>query len=114
MIRRPPRSTRTDTLFPYTTLFRTPAADLHGIAQPVFACRFANQAEVGNMAARLHPFEQLHRAECGRAFLVAGDNETERAVMAPNAVGGGGKGSDRALHVDCAPPVQHEIGTPHV
>src|SRR3546814_20684712 len=24
MIRRPPRSTRTDTLFPYTTLFRTP------------------------------------------------------------------------------------------
>src|SRR3546814_17476327 len=29
MIRRPPRSTRTDTLFPYTTLFRSVA---HGIA----------------------------------------------------------------------------------
>src|SRR3546814_9317462 len=27
MIRRPPRSTRTDTLFPYTTLFRAPARD---------------------------------------------------------------------------------------
>src|SRR3546814_10606330 len=26
MLRRPPRSTRTDTLFPYTTLFRPPAA----------------------------------------------------------------------------------------
>src|SRR3546814_13176383 len=26
MIRRPPRSTRTDTLFPYTTLFRSPGA----------------------------------------------------------------------------------------
>src|SRR3546814_10994884 len=26
-IRRPPRSTRTDTLFPYTTLFRSGAAD---------------------------------------------------------------------------------------
>src|SRR3546814_15846638 len=26
MIRRPPRSTRTDTLFPYTTLFRSEAA----------------------------------------------------------------------------------------
>src|SRR3546814_5104944 len=26
MIRRPPRSTRTDTLFPYTTLFRAPGA----------------------------------------------------------------------------------------
>src|SRR3546814_13460483 len=30
MIRRPPRSTRTDTLFPYTTLFRS--AELAGIA----------------------------------------------------------------------------------
>src|SRR3546814_11629239 len=28
MIRRPPRSTRTDTLFPYTTLFRSPAEPL--------------------------------------------------------------------------------------
>src|SRR3546814_9480952 len=27
MLRRPPRSTRTDTLFPYTTLFRSPAGD---------------------------------------------------------------------------------------
>src|SRR3546814_1512082 len=31
MIRRPPRSTRTDTLFPYTTLFRSVA----GVAVPV-------------------------------------------------------------------------------
>src|SRR3546814_2119511 len=30
MIRRPPRSTRTDTLFPYTTLFRSPAAESAG------------------------------------------------------------------------------------
>src|SRR3546814_8020528 len=27
MIRRPPRSTRTDTLFPYTTLFRSPGVE---------------------------------------------------------------------------------------
>src|SRR3546814_2486281 len=36
MIRRPPRSTRTDTLFPYTTLFRSPqvvaAADVRSAA----------------------------------------------------------------------------------
>src|SRR3546814_11801602 len=31
MIRRPPRSTRTDTLFPYTTLFRS-GRQLHAIA----------------------------------------------------------------------------------
>src|SRR3546814_1681844 len=30
MIRRPPRSTRTDTLFPYTTLFRSPFNAVHG------------------------------------------------------------------------------------
>src|SRR3546814_11248870 len=30
MIRRPPRSTRTDTLFPYTTLFRSQARRLDG------------------------------------------------------------------------------------
>src|SRR3546814_11437927 len=27
MLRRPPRSTRTDTLFPYTTLFRSPPGE---------------------------------------------------------------------------------------
>src|SRR3546814_7859422 len=32
MIRRPPRSTRTDTLFPYTTLFRSPLL-IHGVAK---------------------------------------------------------------------------------
>src|SRR3546814_3300593 len=30
MMRRPPRSTRTDTLFPYTTLFRSCARQLRG------------------------------------------------------------------------------------
>src|SRR3546814_18518674 len=32
MIRRPPRSTRTDTLFPYTTLFRSQHLDLDDVA----------------------------------------------------------------------------------
>src|SRR3546814_19861720 len=31
MIRRPPRSTRTDTLFPYTTLFRSTMSNAAGI-----------------------------------------------------------------------------------
>src|SRR3546814_1347039 len=35
MIRRPPRSTRTDTLFPYTTLFRSVLHDLLGAAPVV-------------------------------------------------------------------------------
>src|SRR3546814_3464370 len=35
MIRRPPRSTRTDTLFPYTTLFRSPPNDFGGLKAKV-------------------------------------------------------------------------------
>src|SRR3546814_18853082 len=34
MIRRPPRSTRTDTLFPYTTLFRSPPYTRAGVHTP--------------------------------------------------------------------------------
>src|SRR3546814_2544321 len=34
MIRRPPRSTRTDTLFPYTTLFRSPRRAGGAIPRP--------------------------------------------------------------------------------
>src|SRR3546814_15651801 len=33
MIRRPPRSTRTDTLFPYTTLFRSAPTNSHRAPQ---------------------------------------------------------------------------------
>src|SRR3546814_666331 len=39
MIRRPPRSTRTDTLFPYTTLFRSAAAAAAGFVLLVVAHR---------------------------------------------------------------------------
>src|SRR3546814_14455224 len=34
IIRRPPRSTRTDTLFPYTTLFRSPGGKSRLLAGP--------------------------------------------------------------------------------
>src|SRR3546814_4633496 len=38
MIRRPPRSTRTDTLFPYTTLFRSHEECLFQFAPILLAC----------------------------------------------------------------------------
>src|SRR3546814_9192004 len=41
MIRRPPRSTRTDTLFPYTTLFRSGAARGDARLSPLGGCRGA-------------------------------------------------------------------------
>src|SRR3546814_11915798 len=62
MIRRPPRSTRTDTLFPYTTLFRSRTSDpahfgagrLEGAApqtRPGQARRQQHQHEAGNPEA---------------------------------------------------------------
>src|SRR3546814_12953279 len=39
MIRRPPRSTRTDTLFPYTTLFRSYLVTAHDCLMNAAACR---------------------------------------------------------------------------
>src|SRR3546814_8517624 len=51
MIRRPPRSTRTDTLFPYTTLFRSVALDRrHRAARGLAARRRAT----GRQAAAGH------------------------------------------------------------
>src|SRR3546814_2330161 len=47
MIRRPPRSTRTDTLFPYTTLFRS--------REPRLGRRRGADAHPADLAVRLPP-----------------------------------------------------------
>src|SRR3546814_8492623 len=72
MIRRPPRSTRTDTLFPYTTLFRSPKLQCSVPFTPATGPRLlvnpaADRAEVeaGLVAAMLelarrHRVSSLH------------------------------------------------------
>src|SRR3546814_10166926 len=63
MIRRPPRSTRTDTLFPYTTLFRS-----HGAARRLLAVAqrgVEDQHALGAVAAaRLLPLRCPHACHC--------------------------------------------------
>src|SRR3546814_3844799 len=69
MIRRPPRSTRTDTLFPYTTLFRSE----HG------SCSIGNQAQCGTRGRFC--FEAV------RGSAARGDHDkTCRAVRAARRV----------------------------
>src|SRR3546814_6995847 len=53
MIRRPPRSTRTDTLFPYTTLFRSSDDATPGM------CRAADRTACAGSDVRL-PTRSLH------------------------------------------------------
>src|SRR3546814_3546610 len=90
MIRRPPRSTRTDTLCPYTTLFRSPTDRLLDDAEQV-ASRVAHRAVA---AARL-PFVQ-HRLPQGFVHLPQGHQraglllvlQTLEAVWQPQVLQG--------------------------
>src|SRR3546814_2312644 len=50
MSRRPPRSTRTDTLFPYTTLFRRPLADGRAAASARADARLREHARAAVLA----------------------------------------------------------------
>src|SRR3546814_8168194 len=70
MIRLPPRSTRTDTLFPYTTLFRSPPDLARGAAlyaQNCASCHGATGDGKGPSAAGLDPlpiaFTDAERAD---------------------------------------------------
>src|SRR3546814_20056358 len=63
MIRRPPRSTRTDTLFPYTTLFRSGRVD--AFPEPPGLAG-------GNLASGAAPLVFLALATCWVGLLSAG------------------------------------------
>src|SRR3546814_5962890 len=68
MIRRPPRSTRTDTLFPYTTLFRSPdrrGAGHHSVA----GSRRAGVQGHG----RLVPDDLFHGIDGGGIYVLDAD-----------------------------------------
>src|SRR3546814_13769111 len=78
MIRRPPRSTRTDTLFPYTTLFRSLDVDLQEVGTAAGGC------QMGVEGGGRHGDPALDRA------LVAAD------MAEPQAVGIGRGGADIA------------------
>src|SRR3546814_3737909 len=64
MIQRPPRSTRTDTLFPYTTLFRSNARRHDGfLAKPdLDRARSASGCGARRIVGREQPFHQIGRA----------------------------------------------------
>src|SRR3546814_17900114 len=72
MIRRPPRSTLTDTLFPYTTLFRSLQTADVGI--DLFRRLFSNMTGVEHDDIRVHAFlgsrHALSAQHLGHAFAI--------------------------------------------
>src|SRR3546814_7803926 len=87
MIRRPPRSTRTDTLFPYTTLFRSLADDLAVVAGGQHQHAGAVADRVGAHADR--PARTGDRVAGGHRVLdpAAGRVDIEDAGVDVHAVG---------------------------
>src|SRR3546814_14403785 len=73
MIRRPPRSTRTDTLFPYTTLFRSRQRARHGRRGLGAGARARGADRVAAPAARAAIARRRARREAER-----GDRKSTR------------------------------------
>src|SRR3546814_8049794 len=81
MIRRPPRSTRTDTLFPYTTLFRSETAVLRrekGRRRP-------DLRRFGHALQRIHRGERLHAFLAHRGLRQFGRRRPGRQHVDPDA-----------------------------
>src|SRR3546814_1067091 len=68
MLRRPPRSTRTDTLFPYTTLFRSscPSPWQHAVATARWQDRAIRNVALPFQSCPRCVFHPAHRGECDR------------------------------------------------
>src|SRR3546814_11370087 len=86
MIRRPPRSTRTDTLFPYTTLFRsTQLQGCHPFGQPCakrLADRRVDVETIGRRTGLTHVAHLGdHRASDGVLYVRILEDD-ERCVAA--------------------------------
>src|SRR3546814_12021334 len=74
MIRRPPRSTRTDTLFPYTTLFRSRG-------QASLAAERERQAKALRQALGLEPAEEQALAKGAPAVTAKGRSEEHTSEL---------------------------------
>src|SRR3546814_1365908 len=86
MIRRPPRSTRTDTLFPYTTLFRSHrTADLLEVARehrPVERRRLRPEAVAAARRVLGHPLREVDEHFLG-VLLASDEAAVDRRHRAP-------------------------------
>src|SRR3546814_4691926 len=92
MIRRPPRSTRTDTLFPYTTLFRS---------LKDFLLREAVRVALKLLFQRLEPLDRT------RNRLPVGEHAAQPAVVDEVLAGAAGRLGDRVLRLTLGADEQH-------
>src|SRR3546814_10287457 len=86
MIRRPPRSTRTDTLFPYTTLFRSRSSSLRpGRAWAdgsINSCGVGVSVAARGLGGKLWPSGGVNGVRLPQAESVRAANRTEHLRIA--------------------------------
>src|SRR3546814_17230437 len=105
MIRRPPRSTRTDTLFPYTTLFRSKTPLVLSLSKhrsSSFRCRKKERPfdKLRANGKKVMPFALATEIDLRRLIGVGGDRAVRRhRLRAMDDLGADdvGEGADRRI-----------------
>src|SRR3546814_15458148 len=105
MIRRPPRTTRTDTLFPYTTLFRSPVPQLraHGKGQHILGIALSGAREIDMdrlEAVGLQP-RRPRRTAALQIMLAALADADDPQPLRPATRHTDSAGADKVQGLDC-------------
>src|SRR3546814_16711794 len=95
MIRLPPRSTRTDTLFPYTTLFRSYREGIVRNHSPL------HMQLTGRQCPHLAPLTQAQMRKLFRSKRNDIEATPERAEATENEIEGALREEDRLAHFQC-------------
>src|SRR3546814_12582089 len=114
MIRRPPKSTRTDTLLPYTSLFRsrvTVLADAGHDARALAAAAALAEAPDAGVAAAQRYGDQLVNAEryaaAARMYDTAIARAGDRATWLLWLQKGGARAEERRVGKECVSPFRY-------
>src|SRR3546814_3276077 len=108
MIRRPPRSTRTDTLFPYTTLFRSIAGGSGVASSTVW---LASAILASSLPVLPLPQADSARPQAARETIRGSFIKGDFAFIGETQLHGRGKPVNRCLHKAHG---RDEIGRAHV
>src|SRR3546814_15303705 len=103
MIRRPPRSTRTDTLFPYTTLVRSEGAREVVLRVAEAGAEFGDAVEAKDVAARRQRGKAVELGLDGGVAGMGVVGHGDSAFESPSPSGGDGSESseERSVGQEC-------------
>src|SRR3546814_7781133 len=111
MIRRPPRSTRTDTLFPYTTLFRSARSFFHTAGQAILPnlmprAQFANAVAYSSSALKM---AQLVGPALGGALIAWTDDGVYQVILALFAISGAARSEEHTSELQSLMRISYAV-----